>query len=164
MVSKLLGPHAVSANALVQPTSRIRRQPSAESLFRTLKYRPDYRVNGFATVDDARLWVASFVHWYNHEHQHSGIGFVTAADRHAGIDLEILAARRCVYARARRRQPERAPGRAPTSSLSTRNTTWPPSSPDNGFAQYLALTLNTVCPQVLPGASERVFAKGEGTR
>jgi putative transposase len=81
--------------------------PFAESLFRTLKYRPEYPVDGFATLDDARRWVAAFVHWYNHEHQHSGIGFVTAADRHVGVDVDVLAARRCVYERARRRRPER---------------------------------------------------------
>jgi putative transposase len=81
--------------------------PFAESLFRTLKYRPEYPVDGFATLDDARRWVAAFVRWYNHEHQHSGIGFVTAADRHNGVDVEVLAARRCVYERARRRRPER---------------------------------------------------------
>lgn len=81
--------------------------PFAESLFRTLKYRPAYPVSGFATLEDARRWVEAFVHWYNHEHQHSGIGFVTPADRHAGLDAEILAARRCVYERARRRRPER---------------------------------------------------------
>jgi transposase InsO family protein len=81
--------------------------PFAESLFRTVKYRPDYPVDGFATLDDARCWVAAFVHWYNHEHQHSGIGFVTPADRHAGADVEILSDRRCVYELARRRHPER---------------------------------------------------------
>lgn len=81
--------------------------PFAESLFRTLKYRPEYPASGFSTLDDARRWVAAFVHWYNHQHQHSGIGFVTPADRHAGLDLEILAARRRVYERARRRRPQR---------------------------------------------------------
>jgi transposase InsO family protein len=81
--------------------------PFAESLFRTLKYRPEYPVAGFATLEDARCWVSAFVHWYNHEHQHSGIGFVTPADRHAGVDLEILDARRCVYERAQRRKPQR---------------------------------------------------------
>lgn len=86
--------------------------PFAESLFRTLKYRPEYPVSGFATLEDARRWVAAFVHWYNHEHQHSGIGFVTPADRHAGDDLEILDVRRSVYERARRRNPERWSGDA----------------------------------------------------
>lgn len=84
--------------------------PFAEALFRTLKYRPEYPVDGFATADEARCWVAAFVHWYNHEHQHSAIGFVTPADRHAGLDLEILEVRRCVYERARRRRPERWSG------------------------------------------------------
>ena len=81
--------------------------PFAESLFRTLKYRPEYPVSGFATLDDAHRWVAAFVRWYNDEHQHSGIGFVTPTARHEGEDVEILAARRHVYARARRRHPER---------------------------------------------------------
>jgi putative transposase len=81
--------------------------PFAESLFRTLKYRPEYPSSGFATAEDARAWVARFVDWYNFEHQHSGIGFVAPADRHAGRDRDILAARRATYARARRRHPER---------------------------------------------------------
>lgn len=81
--------------------------PFAESLFRTLKYRPEYPVAGFASLEDARRWVGAFVSWYNHEHQHSGIGFVTPADRHDGFDVAILAARRRLYARARRRRPER---------------------------------------------------------
>jgi transposase InsO family protein len=81
--------------------------PFAESLFRTLKYRPAFPVAGFATLDDARRWLSAFVRWYNHEHQHSGIGFVPPAARHDGLDVEILAARRCVYARARRRHPQR---------------------------------------------------------
>jgi putative transposase len=79
----------------------------AESLFRTLKYCPEYPSKGFASVDAARAWVALFVAWYNDQHHHSGIGFVTPASRHAGQDVEILARRRTVYARARARQPTR---------------------------------------------------------
>lgn len=81
--------------------------PFSEALFRTMKYVPEYPRDGFATVEAACTWVASFVAWYNHEHKHSGIGFVAPADRHAGRDVEILAARRAVYDRARRRNPER---------------------------------------------------------
>jgi transposase InsO family protein len=81
--------------------------PFVESLFRTLKYCPEYPSSGFACVEQARLWVAKFVAWYNNEHQHSGIGFVTPAARHAGDDVAILAARRDTYARARARHPER---------------------------------------------------------
>jgi putative transposase len=81
--------------------------PFAESLFKTLKYCPAYPSDGFATIDVARVWVATFVAWYNAEHLHSGIGYVTPASRHAGCDEAILAARRATYARARRRHPER---------------------------------------------------------
>lgn len=81
--------------------------PYVESLFRTLKYCPEYPSSGFASVEQARLWVAKFVAWYNQEHQHSGIGFVTPAARHFGDDVAILAARRETYATARARHPER---------------------------------------------------------
>lgn len=81
--------------------------PFSESLFRTLKYSPEYPRAGFASVDEARAWVAAFVGWYNHEHLHSGIAFVTPAARHAGHDVAQLARRRTTYERARRRHPER---------------------------------------------------------
>jgi putative transposase len=84
--------------------------PFSEALFRTLKYCPQYPSAGFATVAEARAWVAQFVDWYNNEHQHSGIGYVTPAARHAGDDIAILAARRAVYQRARSRHPERWAG------------------------------------------------------
>ncbi len=81
--------------------------PFSEALFRTLKYCPEYPRHGFASLDAARAWVAAFVDWYNHQHLHSGIGFVTPAARHDGRDVEQLARRRRVYAKARRRRPER---------------------------------------------------------
>jgi putative transposase len=81
--------------------------PYIEALFRTLKYWPEYSTSGFASVETARAWVTRFVQYYNHEHQHSGIGYVAPAERHAGSDVAILAARRVVYARARRLHPER---------------------------------------------------------
>jgi putative transposase len=81
--------------------------PFSEALFRTLKYCPEYPRHGFASVDAARAWVAAFVDWYNHQHLHSGIGFVTPAARHDGRAVEQLARRRRVYAKARRRRPER---------------------------------------------------------
>ncbi|MBF4114292.1 transposase [Enterobacter cloacae] len=47
------------------------------SLFRTLKYVPASPEKGFSTLGDARVWVESFVSWYNEEHRHSGIRYVT---------------------------------------------------------------------------------------
>lgn len=84
--------------------------PFSESLFRTLKYRPEFPTQPFADLATARRWVAAFVRWYNTEHLHSAIRFVTPADRHAGRDTAILAARQTVYAAARRRHPERWSG------------------------------------------------------
>lgn len=78
-----------------------------ESLFRHVKYVPSYPSKGFETLDEARAWVERFVAWYNDEHLHSSVGYVTPTDRHHGRDVAILAQRRAVYAAARARNPRR---------------------------------------------------------
>ena len=65
----------------------------AEALFRTAKYRPEFSVKGFADLDEARAWMAGFVRGYNFDHRHSGIRYVSPAQRHASDDHAILAAR-----------------------------------------------------------------------
>jgi len=84
--------------------------PFSESAFRTAKYRPDFPSRPFASVDEARTWAASFVRWYNTEHLHSSINFVTPGDRHAGRHVEMLKGREQVYANAKQRHPERWAG------------------------------------------------------
>jgi transposase InsO family protein len=84
--------------------------PYSEALFRTLKYRPAYPKGPFEDIEAARRWVADFVDWYNHNHLHSSIRFVTPADRHAGRDRAILAERGVVYRKAKARKPERWSG------------------------------------------------------
>jgi transposase InsO family protein len=79
----------------------------SEALFRTLKYRPEYPEKPFADVETARTWVQNFVTWYNEEHLHSGVRFVTPSDRHAGKDVGILTKRKEVYDAARAKQPQR---------------------------------------------------------
>lgn len=81
--------------------------PFIESLFRTLKYRPEYPHKPFETLDDARAWVAAFVRWYNAEHRHSGIRFVTPDERHYGREDAVLENRTRVYERARNKHPNR---------------------------------------------------------
>jgi transposase InsO family protein len=78
-----------------------------ESLFRTAKYRPQFPASGFASLEDARRWASEFVVWYNHDHQHSGIRYVSPAQRHAGEDREILARRHALYLNARSANPRR---------------------------------------------------------
>lgn len=82
----------------------------AEALFRTAKYRPEFPAGGFADLDAARTWAAAFVHWYNVEHRHSGIRYVSPVQRHAGEDHAILATRHSVYTAARERHPRRWSG------------------------------------------------------
>lgn len=81
--------------------------PFSESLFKTLKYRPSYPDGAFAGLAEARAWVERFVRWYNSEHQHSEISFVTPASKHSGEDLAILRKRIELYERARAKNPLR---------------------------------------------------------
>tara|TARA_B100000678_G_scaffold241782_1_gene212862 strand:+ start:493 stop:909 length:417 start_codon:yes stop_codon:yes gene_type:complete len=82
----------------------------AESAFKTLKYRPGFTVNGFATMIEAREWVQQFLEWYNDEHQHSALPYVTPSQRHNGEAKGILAQHRKVFERAKQRHPERWSG------------------------------------------------------
>ena len=83
----------------------------AESLFRTAKYRPEFPAKGFTDLDAARAWAAGFVHWYNVEHRHSGIRYVSPAQRHTGQDHVVLAARHELYTNARELNPARWSGK-----------------------------------------------------
>jgi len=81
--------------------------PYSEALFRTLKYTPKYPQQPFTTIQTARAWVGIFVKWYNHEHLHSGIKFVTPAQRHDGLDEAILENRKVIYQKAKTNFPFR---------------------------------------------------------
>ncbi|NRB42591.1 MAG: transposase [Pseudomonadales bacterium] len=51
--------------------------PYSESLFKTMKFCPQWPAKGFEDLEAVRVWVNGFVSWYNEEHCHSGIRFVT---------------------------------------------------------------------------------------
>ena len=116
--------------------------PYAEAVFRTAKYRPEFPVKGFAELDAAREWAARFVHWYNDEHRHSGIRYVTPSQRHAGRDRGLLAGRHELYQRARQFNPRRWSGQ-------TRD--WTPVA---------AVTLNPERDSVIHTASPRSQLSG----
>jgi putative transposase len=84
--------------------------PFSESLFRTMKYHPTYPRHPFENLLAARQWVSTFVQWYNHEHRHSAIGFVTPDQRHTGLDSALLNQRVQVYEAAKARHPQRWSG------------------------------------------------------
>jgi transposase InsO family protein len=86
--------------------------PYSESLFKTLKYRPQFPLKPFQNLLQARRWVSDIVHWYNETHRHSAIRFVTPTQRHAQIDNELLRARAAVYEAARQKHPTRWSGKA----------------------------------------------------
>lgn len=81
--------------------------PFSESLFRTLKYRPDMPFKSFDSLSKAREWGELLVNWYNCEHRHSAIGFVTPEQRHTGQDIELLKKRTVLYEQARQKNPLR---------------------------------------------------------
>ncbi len=78
-----------------------------ESLFRILKYRPQWPSTGFTSLDEARLWVDRFVRWYNTEHRHSKLRFVTPEQRHTGEDAVLLEQRKQVLEHAKQNMPSR---------------------------------------------------------
>jgi transposase InsO family protein len=82
----------------------------SESLFKTMKYCPEFPDAPFDTADDAQKWVVRFVKWYNNEHLHSGIKFVTPCARHNNLDSVILNNRHKLYEKAKINNPARWTG------------------------------------------------------
>ena len=83
----------------------------AESLFNTLKSRVGYKNTGFESLAASREWTTKFVNWYNNEHYHSGISYLTPAQRHFGEWRDIVNNRTAVYEAAKAKHPERWNGR-----------------------------------------------------
>jgi putative transposase len=82
----------------------------SEAMFKTLKYHPGFPDAPFDTLEEARQWVDGFQRWYNEEHRHSGLKFVTPGQRHRGEDIELLRQRAAVYEAAKAARPERWSG------------------------------------------------------
>lgn len=89
--------------------------PYSEANFKTAKYRPDYPAR-FDSIDEARRWMRRFVHWYNHDHYHSGIGYLHPADVHAGTGPAVVAARQTVLDAAYQANPARFRHRPPVAA------------------------------------------------
>ena len=97
--------HALGVVASFSRPSVSDDNPFSEALFRTLKYRPQYPEQAFQSIVAARVWMERFVRWYNTEHCHSALKFVTPEQRHLGRDAQLLERRHALYqhARAQRR-------------------------------------------------------------
>jgi putative transposase len=77
-----------------------------ESWHKTLKYTVGYP-KCFTSLDHARCWFADFVEWYNTEHLHSGLGYVTPRQKRSGEANIIYSTRNRTMAEARLRNPLR---------------------------------------------------------
>lgn len=95
--------------------------PFSESQFKTMKYMGDYP-DRFASIGEARAWMAVFTSWYNHEHRHSGIGLHTPASVHYGTAADVRAARQRVLDEAHAAHPERFHRRPQAPKLPERVT------------------------------------------
>ena len=104
--------------------------PYSESLFKTLKYGPEFPER-FGSLCDAREFMNTFTNWYNHEHRHTGIGLHTPADVHYGLDAEKAADRRSVLAEARSQHPHRFGTNAVPKILQLPDTAWINRPADN---------------------------------
>mgnify|MGYP001571114740 FL=1 len=87
--------------------------PFSEAHFKTLKYRPDFPAR-FGCLEDARAHCRAFFDWYNQEHRHAGIAFMTPAAVHAGQVAAILETRSRTLEAAFDANPARFKGRCPT--------------------------------------------------
>jgi putative transposase len=80
--------------------------PFSEAQFKTMKYQPDYPER-FGSQVDARTWAQTFFPWYNDEHHHSGIGYLTPTAVHYGEASRLLAERQQTLNLAYAAHPER---------------------------------------------------------
>ena len=86
--------------------------PYSESQFKTMKYRPDFPER-FNTLADARAFCQTFFAWYNYDHRHSGIGYMTPAAMHTGVATVIYEQRDQVLQNAFSQHPNRFKNRRP---------------------------------------------------
>jgi putative transposase len=114
--------------------------PYSEAWFKTLKYAPTFP-DRFGSLTDARQFMASFVHWYNHEHHHTGIGLHTPAEVHYNLTEQTRTTRTTTLAAARARNPERFTTTGEPKILATPQAAWinQPTSQQTDQPLFIAL-------------------------
>lgn len=86
--------------------------PYSESGFKTMKSWPGFP-RSFGTIEDARAHVMAFIDWYNNEHRHEGIAYLTPSQIHHGQAEGVLAERQLALDRAHIQNPMRFPNGPP---------------------------------------------------
>lgn len=90
--------------------------PYSESHFKTLKYRPGFPER-FGSLQDARTFCQEFFTWYNTQHHHSGIAWLTPEDMHYGRAMQTIQIRQQALDEAFIRHPERFRNRPPQAAF-----------------------------------------------
>jgi len=108
--------------------------PYIESWFKTMKYKASYP-HCFASIEHAREWMAAFVNWYNHDHQHSRIGYVTPYQMRSGEAVALFAQRNETMQSAYQQYPERWGSRALKVWQAPQEVVLNPDSAENRLAQ-----------------------------
>ena len=96
--------------------------PFSESQFKTFKYQPDFPER-FGSFEDAHGHSTRFFGWYNTEHRHSGLGYLTPADVHFGRAAAVLTKRQDVLQAAYAAHPTRF-ARGVARELALPGTVW----------------------------------------
>jgi hypothetical protein len=96
---------------------------------------------------EARTWAQTFFAWYNIEHHHSGIGFMTPAAVHSGTAAGLFAQRQQTLTAAYTAHPERFVNGRPV----------PPALPT-------AVWINPPPPAITPAVVEAVDPVGNSER
>jgi putative transposase len=117
--------------------------PYSESHFKTAKYHPTYP-EAFVDEEAAKSHFDKFFAWYNHEHRHGGIAFLTPADVHFGRVEQVLVTRQAALDRAFDAHPERFPRGRPVHDRPPKEVWINPPLPDP-----------VAVPQVPPKTTER---------
>ncbi len=116
--------------------------PYSESQFKTLKYRPEFPAR-FGCIEDARAHCQTFFAWYNDQHCHSGIGYMTPHSVHYGLATDIRATRQDTLNAAFLAHPNRFKNKPPQLPPMP-SAVWinPPPEEKTPTTHHIARTLN----------------------
>lgn len=86
--------------------------PFSEAQFKTLKYHSMFPAR-FDSINHAETFCQRYFNWYNYEHYHSGILWLTPSAVHYGKAMTVLQRRHSVLTQAYQRNPARFHNHAP---------------------------------------------------
>jgi transposase InsO family protein len=116
--------------------------PYSESQFKTMKYRPEFP-GRFGSIEDARAHCQVFFAWYNDQHCHSGVGYMTPHSVHYGLAADMRVTRQATLDAAFLATPNRFKGRRPLlSPMPTAAWINPPPLDKQPISKSVARTLN----------------------